>query len=138
MKFTPLTKPEAAGRKLAVRFFIRNTTNNSLELSFPKLMTRAYYNEIQAVDSAGEPISMTRDDGPSGPVGWIKVRLESGAMHAVNGLPILVGDGQLDSGVETVVRAEAGQTCSISFTLPNYGDQDDEPLETGAQAFQVD
>ena len=81
---------------------------------------------------------MTQDDGPSGPVGWTKIRLASDAMHSVNGLPILVGDGQLDSGVETVIRAKAGQTCLISFTLLNYGDQDGEPLETGAQAFEVD
>ena len=41
VKFTPSREELAAGHKMAVQFFIRNTTDKSLELSFPKLMTRA-------------------------------------------------------------------------------------------------
>ena len=58
-------------------------------------------------------------------------------MEWVNGLPLLIGDESLEQDVETVICAEPGQSCCVSFTLPNFADSEGEPLKTGELKFFV-
>ena len=137
VRFTPHATQYAQGQKIAVRFFFRNTSDRVLEVSLPNLMTHAYYDKIHVTAPDGKEIPLHRDTDLGGPVGWRNLRIEPGTMQWVSGLPIVIGDEPLSQSVETVICAEPGQTCCVSFTLPNFSDRDSEPLKTGELRFLV-
>ena len=137
VQFIPHSGQYARGQKVAVRFFIRNTGDRTLDVSLPNLMTHAYYDQIHVTTPTGEAITLGQDSGLGGPVGWRKLRMGPEMMEWVNGLPLLIGDESLEQDVETVICAEPGQSCCVSFTLPNFADSEGEPLKTGELKFFV-
>ncbi len=137
VQFIPAGKQYAKGQQIEVRFFLRNTSDLTLELSLPNLMTHAYYKKNHVTAPDGKEIPLRQDTSLGGPVGWRSVRIEPDTMQWVNGLPILIGDGALEEGVETAICAEPGQTCCVSYTLPNFDDRAGEPLKTGELRFLV-
>jgi hypothetical protein len=137
VQFIPSQKAYAKGQKVAVRFFFRNTAAESLDISLPNLMTHGYYEEIHVKNPNGKAIFRIQDEGPGGPVGWMKVSMDARTTRWVNGLPIQVENGPKDEDVETVICAKPGETCRVSFTLPNFAAPGGKPLNTGEIKFQV-
>ena len=71
------------------------------------------------------------------PVGWRKVQLPPKGMLSIDGLPISIGEVSHDQDVETAICATPGQSCRVSFTLPNFAEPHGEPLKTGELKFVV-
>ena len=78
VQFIPHSGQYAKGQKVAVRFCIRNTSDRTLDVSLPNLMTHAYYDQIHVTTPNGEAITLRQDSGLGGPVGWRKLRMEAG------------------------------------------------------------
>ena len=87
--------------------------------------------------------SKTQDDGATrktlgGPVGWIISQLDAGQRFTVGGLSLAIGDTSKVDSVETVIKANPGQTCRVRYTLDNYADANSGELVTGELTFSVD
>lgn len=137
MLFDPRSEQYTLGQKIQPRFFFRNVGSQQMSVAFPRLMTHSYYDELRAVDATGRDIPVAQDKGVSGPVGWIQMPLNPGHQHEIAGRTIVVGDIPREESVETVIRAQPGQECRIRFTVPNYGERDSLPLETGEVQFTL-
>ncbi len=137
VQFSPAGKQYKMGQRIAVRFLLRNTSDKSCDMSVPNLMTHAYYSEIHVTDSDGKDIPLRKDTDPSVPVGWRKVQLPPKGMLSIDGLPISIGEVSHDQDVETAICATPGQSCRVSFTLPNFAEPHGEPLKTGELKFVV-
>ncbi len=135
--FDPRNEQYATGQQILPRFFYRNVGSQELTVAFPRLMTHSYYEALHAVDNAGRDIAIDQDPGPVGPVGWIEMPLDPKSQHEISGLPIVLGDVPRAAGVETVIRAQPGQSCRVRFTVPNYGEPKSEPLQTGEIQFTL-
>lgn len=117
------------GVRITPRFYFRNTADKQKEASFPRLMTRSYYQKMEAILDHRGSLAVETDPEPAGPVGWVQMPFAFGARHEVRGLPILLGPGARGDA-ESAIRVEQGHTVQIRFTLNNSADQNAEPLTT--------
>ena len=136
VRFEPRNEHYLIGQKVVPVFFFRNMGNKNLDISFPRLMTHGYYDEIIAVDAAGKAIPIDQDRGPAGPVGWTKLRMIANAVHEIRGMPIVFGDVERGSA-ETAIAAHAGQSVRVQYRLSNFGDPDAPAMLTGEAVFSI-
>lgn len=133
------------GTQVTPRFHFRNTGGPTIQASFPRLMTRGYYEEITVLDDENKTISIVQDSAPAGPVGWMEVPFRFGAQHVVPGLPIVFSDS-LVGDAETAIPVTPGQVIRVRFhlsnptsELANANNLDDlrKPLQTGEVTFSI-
>ena len=105
-------------------------------------MTRGHYKKIIAVDATGKNIPIDQGSGAEEMeelmiVGAEGTAMSPGTEHAIRGLPILLGD--VDRGsAETVIRAKPGHSIRLRFELPDEGQIDAPPLQTGELLLSLD
>ena len=141
VRFEPHNEQYLTGQQVTPRFFYRYSGDQKFNVSFPRLMTRGYYDQLIAVDSAGKAIPVDQDKEPGGPVGWMSMPFGFGSRIEIRGLPIVLGDVERGSA-ESAIRAKPGESLRVRFTLPNYAlrgnnKKDAKPLETGEIAFSM-
>ncbi|QDT28379.1 Serine/threonine-protein kinase PrkC [Gimesia panareensis] len=136
VRFEPHKEQYATGQQVLPRFYYRNTGDQFVEISLPRLMTHSYYTKLSAVDDTGKPIPIDQDRKPAGPVGWWVLPFGFGVQHEIRGLPIRLGDMERGQA-ETVIQAKPGQSVRVRFTLPNYADNNAPPLKTGEIRFSM-
>jgi len=136
VRFEPHKEQYSTGQQVLPRFYYRNTGDQLVEIMLPRLMTHSYYRKLAAVDGTGKAIPIDQDKKPAGPVGWWFLPFDFGAQHEIRGLPIRLGDMERGQA-ETVIRAKAGQSVRVRFTLPNYADKNAPPLKTGELPFSM-
>jgi hypothetical protein len=135
VRFEPHAEQHRLGDVVTPRFFYRNTGDQKRDVSFPRLMTHSYYDEIIVLDGAGRAIPIEQDELPAGPVGWLQIPFGFGAQHDIRGLPILLGEGER-GGAETAIRVKRDQTVHVRFVVHNYLATDKkETIETGEVVF---
>lgn len=134
VRLDPRNFKYVSGQQVTPIFYYRNTGQQELATSFPRLMTRGYYKKIAAVDSFAKEIALEQDQNPAFPVGWLMLPLPPGGQHEIRGLPILLDNGERGSA-ETVIRASPGQTVRLRFELPDVQKQDAPALPTGETVF---
>jgi serine/threonine protein kinase len=122
-------KPLKLGTQITPRFYFRNTSDKHQDVAFPRLLTRSYYNKLEATLANGKQLYVETNKDPGGPVGWLQMPFAFGAQHEIRGLPILLGAG--DRGdAESAIHVDKGYKIHLRFTLDNYFDKDAEPLTT--------
>jgi hypothetical protein len=132
--FEPTSEQYIRGQQVHPTFFFRNIGSQTLSTTFPRLMTRSHYNDLHAVDDAGREIAVHHNPGVGGPVGWLSIPLSPGQQHEMQGPSIVLGE---ESGFETAIRARPGQACRVRFTVPNFGERDAQPIQTGEVLFTL-
>lgn len=136
VRFEPHNEQYFTGQQVLPRFYYRNTGDQFVEISLPRLMTHSYYTKLAAVDDTGKPIPIDQDRKPAGPVGWWVLPFGFGVQQEIRGLPIRLGDVERGQA-ETVIQAKPGQSVRVRFTLPNYADKNAPPLKTGEIPFSI-
>lgn len=137
VRLDPHNAEYTSGQHVGTHFFFRNAGRQSLDMAFPRLLTRGYYKALHVFDASGKAIPIDQDPGPGGPVGWIQMPLDPGDQYDLRGGTIVFGIVPRAEGVETVIQAEAGQAGRLSFTIPNYTDPQGPELSTGQVDFLV-
>ena len=138
LSIQPQNEHYATGQKIVPRFYYRNTGSVNISIAFPRIMTHSYYDGLEVTDGSGTAIPIVQDSTPSGPVGWIQTSLQPGSRYPIWGLPMVLDTVERTGGVETVIMAKPGQSCRVSFLLPNYAMPGSPPLKTGECEFIVD
>jgi hypothetical protein len=136
VRIEPRKESYAIGEQVTPIFYYRNS-GRGMPFSFPRLMTRGYYSKLIAVDAAGKDIPIEQTKDAALPVGWIETGLQPSALQEIPGPPMVLGNVERGSA-ETAIHAEPGQTFNLSFQLPNYSDENSEPLQTGNFVFVMD
>jgi serine/threonine protein kinase len=125
----------ATGQEVTPTFYYRNSGQLPLNIAFPRLITRGYYNKLIALDVSRSEIPIEQDPGPAFPVGWMQHDpWPPGAIHEIAGRPIMLGDVPRGSA-ETLIKAAVGQSVHLRFEVPDFGAKDAKPLETGEVVF---
>lgn len=130
VRVEPDDAPDSAGQQVTPVFYYRNTSSESIDCSFPRVMARHQYEKIVAVDAYAREILVRRSGRSTGPVEWIRERLAPGAFHEIRGESIVLGDME-DGDASSTMRLLPGMTAVVSFRLPHYGQPDARPLQTG-------
>jgi RNA polymerase sigma factor (sigma-70 family) len=126
------------GEVARCRFFYRNSGNEKLTLNPPKLLeTRV--TKLHVSDDQGKPIAVVTksDKEPLWLVGAFRLLLDPGQQAEVNGSSLAIGKGDEDNALINVVKAKAGQSCRLHFTLNDYLDRFGNELNTGIVRFKV-
>ncbi|MDA1231006.1 MAG: hypothetical protein O2856_09550, partial [Planctomycetota bacterium] len=137
VRVEPRNQANAAGQLVTPVFYYRNTGHETLEISFPRLMTESMYDRVVSIDAFEREIRIEKKGNFKRPVGRSVKRLAPGERHELRGLPIMPGDIS-GAPAETAIRVQPGLTATVRFLVPDFGTDNAEPLLTGELLTVVD
>ncbi|MEM7313493.1 MAG: hypothetical protein AAF497_10110, partial [Planctomycetota bacterium] len=135
VRFIPGLAEYEAGTGVDTEFMIRNTSDEAIEIGYPRIMSTGRLEERIAVDEKGHMLGYS-ELGLTTPPGWYERILEAGEMVAIPGSRHCLG-GTVREAQVPMIQVAPGKLGRLTYVIRNPAKGENGKLSTGTVEFRI-